>query len=129
MARVPIVYVDGMLIAAVQDELRDRDALDLQTELASALERTGAEGVLIDVSVVETIDSFLGRLLHDIAVGSRLLGAETVVVGMQPAIAITLVELGLELHGVRTSLNATRGMALLKRLIREQNGGVRHRQR
>lgn len=117
MARVPVIQVHDTLIATVQEELRDRDALRLQEELIRALERSGARGVLLDLSSVETVDSFLGRLLHDIGAGTRLLGAHTVVVGIQPAVAITLVELGLELNGVATALNAEKGMALLRRLV------------
>ncbi len=116
MARVPIVRVEDTLIATVLEGLRDQDALDLQTDLGEALERTGALGVVIDISVVETVDSFLGRLLTDLAREARLLGANTVVVGMRPAVAITLVELGLELRGIHTVLDADRGMALLRRL-------------
>ena len=122
MARVPIVRVGDTLVAAVQEELLDRDALTLQADLGEALERTGARGVLIDVSVVETVDSFLGRLLNEVAVGARLLGAHTVVVGIQPAVAVTLVELGLELKGIRTALDADKGMALLHRLIDSRDG-------
>jgi rsbT antagonist protein RsbS len=117
MARVPIIRVGETLIATVLEDLHDRDALQLQEDLGHALERTGARGVLLDLSVVELIDSFLGRLLNDIAAGTRLLGAQTVIVGMQPAVAITLVELGLELSGVHTALNAERGMAVLRRLV------------
>ena len=128
MSRVPIVRVGSTLIAAVQEDLRDRDALDLQAELAEQLERFGSTGVLLDLSVVETVDSFLGRLLHDVALTTRLLGAETVVVGMQPAVAITLVELGLELRGVRTALTPEKGMALLRRPSSPRpRGGSRHR--
>ncbi len=116
MARVPIVHVEKTLIATVHEGLRDQDALDLQADLGEALERTGALGVVIDISVVETVDSFLGRLLTDLAREARLLGAETVVVGMRPAVAITLVELGLELRGIHTVLDVDRGMALLRRL-------------
>jgi len=122
MARVPIVRVGDSLVAAVQEELLDRDALALQADLGEALERTSARGVLIDVSVVETVDSFLGRLLNEVAVGARLLGAHTVIVGIQPAVAVTLVELGLELKGIRTALNADRGLALLHRLIASEDG-------
>lgn len=122
MARVPIIRVGDTLVAAVQEELLDRDALALQVDLGEALERTGAQGVLIDVSVVETVDSFLGRLLNEVAIGSRLLGAHTVVVGIQPAVAVTLVELGLELRGVRTALNVDKGLALLHRLIARGDG-------
>ena len=122
MAQVPIVRVGQVLLATVQEDLRDQDALDLQVKLGDALERTGARGVLIDMSVVETVDSFLGRLLNETATGARLLGAQTVVVGIQPAVAITLVELGLELKGVRTALDADKGMALLRRLIAREDG-------
>jgi rsbT antagonist protein RsbS len=120
--RVPIVRIGGILLATVQEDLYDKDALDLQTELSSAVERSGARGVLLDLSVVETVDSFLGRLLSDIALCTRLLGAQTVIVGLQPAVAITLVELGLELKGVRTALDTEKGMALLGRLMADENG-------
>lgn len=129
MARTPIVHIGDILVASVQEELSDRDALELQEGLSRTLERTGARGVLIDLSVVEMVDSFLGRLLGDIAVGTRLFGAHTVVVGIQPAVAITLVELGLELTGVYTALDARKGMALLHRLIAREGrrGGGRGR--
>ncbi|HZR98279.1 MAG TPA: STAS domain-containing protein [Chloroflexota bacterium] len=120
MPRVPILRLGSTLIAAVQEDLYDRDALELQEALTAELERTGARGVLLDVSVVETIDSYLGRVLRDIALGAQLLGAYTVVVGIQPAVAVTLVELGLELHGVRTALNPEKGLALLQRLFRAE---------
>ena len=121
MARVPIIRVGDALIATVQEDLRDRDALDLQTDLSEALERTGARGVLLDVTIVETIDSFLGRLLNEIAACARLLGAHAVVVGIQPAVAVTLVELGLELRDIRTALNADKGLALLRQLAAEED--------
>ena len=121
MARVPIVRLGQTLVATVQEDLRDADALDLQEQLTTRLEKTGASGVLLDLSVVETVDSFLGRLIHDIAQVSRLLGAQTVIVGLQPAVAVTLVELGLELQGVRTALNPEKGMALLNRLVAREN--------
>ncbi|HEU5315978.1 MAG TPA: STAS domain-containing protein [Chloroflexota bacterium] len=117
MARVPIIRVGDTLIATVLEDLHDRDALQLQEDIGAALERTDARGVLLDLTVVELIDSFLGRTLNDVAAGTRLLGAQAVIVGMQPAVAMTLVELGLELKGVRTALNAEKGMALLRRLI------------
>jgi rsbT antagonist protein RsbS len=127
--RVPILRIGETLIATVQEDLYDRDALELQETLTGELERTGARGVLLDVSVVETVDSYLGRILRDIALGARLLGASTVVVGIQPAVAVTLVELGLELHGVRTALNPEKGMALLQRLLRaeQRRGALRGR--
>ncbi len=127
MARVPIIHIGDTLIASVHEELLDRDALTLQADLGSAIERTGALGVVIDLTVVQTLDSFLGRLLNDVARQSRLLGAQTVVVGMQPAVAVTLVELGLEMKGIRTALDVKKGMALLHRLIAERglNGHLR----
>ncbi len=121
MARIPIVRIGDVLIATVQEELRDTDALTFEEELHTAVERYSARGVLIDLSVAETVDSFLGRLIADIAAGSRLLGAQTVVTGIQPAVAITLVELGLSLEGIRTALNAEKGLALLRRLMTAEN--------
>ena len=129
MARVPIIKIGEILIATVQEDLADRDALTLQDELTTAIERTGARGVLLDVSVVEIVDSFLGRLLNDVAIGSRLLGASTVVVGIQPAVAITLVELGLELKGVQTALNPEKGLALLRRVLGRETSHGRARPR
>jgi rsbT antagonist protein RsbS len=120
--RVPIIRIRNALIATVQDDLRDRDALEFQDDLTRRIEETGAGGVLLDLSVLDTIDSFLGRLIHDIASVSRLLGAHTVVVGLQPAVALTLVELGLDLSGVRTALDADRGLALLERLMSTERG-------
>jgi len=116
VARVPIVRIGDTLVATVLEDLHDRDASALETELFGRLEQSGANGVLLDLSVVEIVDSFLGRMLNDIAVGVRLLGAQMVVVGIQPAVAITLVELGLELRGVRTAVNPDRGITLLRRL-------------
>ena len=113
MARVPIIRVGDTLIATVQEELYDHDALRLQDDLGQRLERGDIRGVLLDVSTVATVDSFLARLIGNIAGLSRLLGAETVVVGLQPAVAVTLVEFGLTLPGVHTALNAEKGMALL----------------
>jgi rsbT antagonist protein RsbS len=125
VARVPIVRIADILVATVQEDLYDRDALRLQTDLTEMLERTGARGVLIDLSTVEMVDSFLGRLIGEVAAGSRLMGAQTVVVGIQPAVALTLVELGLSLPGVRTAIDADKGHALLERLM----AGDRGRQR
>ena len=125
MARVPIVRLGETLIATVLEELRDGDALALQEELGVSLERTGARGVLLDLSAVQTVDSFLGRVLNDTAAELRLLGAVTVIVGLQPAVAVTLVELGLELSGVRTALNPEKGMRLLGRLLRANAGSRR----
>ncbi|MEO6398924.1 MAG: STAS domain-containing protein [Tepidiformaceae bacterium] len=113
MTEIPIIKVGETLIAVVREDITDEDALQFQEALNGRLERFGATGVLIDVTLVATIDSFLGRLLHEIAVGARLLGAQTVVAGMQPAVAMTLVELGLELKGVRTVLTPEKALALL----------------
>jgi rsbT antagonist protein RsbS len=123
VARVPIVHIGNTLIATVHEELHDRDALDLQADLATMLERTGADAVVLDFSVVQTVDSFLGRLINDLAGIMRLLGAQTVVVGLQPAVAMTLVELGLELRDVRTALNPRKGLELLNRLTRAERRG------
>ena len=125
MARVPVVRIGDVLVATVQEELYDGDALSLQADLTDRLERAGARGVLIDLSTVETVDSFLGRLIGEIAAASRLMGAQTVVVGMRPAVALTLVEMGLRLPGVQTSLDADRGHALLRRMIAAEDRGDR----
>lgn len=117
MARVPIIKVHDILIATVQEDMSDTDALELQENLGTLLERTQARGIVLDISIVETVDSFLGRLLNDIAASTSLLGAQTVVVGMQPAVAITLTELGLHLRGVATALNPEKGLALVHRKI------------
>jgi len=116
VARVPIIRLGKVLIATVQEELYDHDALQLQEELGQLLEHGAASGVLLDLSTVATVDSFLARLIGAIAAASRLLGAETVVVGLQPAVAVTLVELGLTLPGVRTALDAEKGLAILAHL-------------
>jgi rsbT antagonist protein RsbS len=123
VARVPIIRLGDVLIATVQDELYDHDALQLQEELGQLLERGVAHGVVLDFSTVAIVDSFLGRLIGAIAAASWLLGAATVVVGLQPAVAVTLVELGLTLPGVHTALNAEKGLALLTRLRRDERVG------
>jgi rsbT antagonist protein RsbS len=126
---VPIVRVGDALIATVVDDLQDRDALQLQEDLGRELERSGARGVLLDLTVVELVDSFLGRLLNDVATATRLLGAVTVVAGIRPAVAVTLVELGLELKGVRTALTADKGLSLLRRLATADALRIRGRAR
>jgi rsbT antagonist protein RsbS len=123
VARVPIIRLGDVLIATVQDELYDHDALQLQEELGQLLERGVAHGVVLDFSTVAIVDSFLGRLIGAIAAASWLLGAATVVVGLQPAVAMTLVELGLTLPGVHTALNAEKGLALLAHLRRDERVG------
>jgi rsbT antagonist protein RsbS len=102
------------LLVTIQVDMHDRLALALQDDLSNRIVKTGARGVLIDISALELVDSFIGRILGNIATTSRILDAETVVVGMQPAVAITLVELGLSLTGVRTALNVEKGMDILR---------------
>jgi rsbT antagonist protein RsbS len=127
MPRAPVIHIEDVVIAVVQDDLRDSDAYQLQIDLSTELERTHATGVIVDLSVVETIDSFLGRLIADIASTTQLLGAQTVVVGIQPSIAITLTELGLELHDVRTALNIEKGLAILRQLQAREKSMLRAR--
>ncbi|HEV7204135.1 MAG TPA: STAS domain-containing protein [Jatrophihabitans sp.] len=113
MDRVPILKLGSLLLVSIQIDLQDQTALALQDDLSERIVATGAKGVLIDISAVEIVDSFIGRMLSTIASISRVLDAETVVVGMRPAVAITLVELGLSLGGVRTALDVEKGMRLL----------------
>ena len=114
MDRVPILRIGDILLVSIQIDLQDHIALALQDDLSNKIVETGASGVLIDISALEIVDSFIGRMISTTAAVSRVLDAETVVVGMQPAVAITLVELGLTLSGVRTALDVDRGLALLK---------------
>lgn len=114
MERIPILKMGAFLLVTIQIDLYDRLALHLEEDLVSMVEKTSAKGVLIDISAVSIVDSFMGRILGNIASMSRLLDARTVVVGMQPAVAITLVELGLPLNGVSTALDVEKGMNLLK---------------
>jgi rsbT antagonist protein RsbS len=113
MERIPILKMGKVLLVTIQVDLQDQVALALQDDLSTQIERTGATGVLIDISALEIVDSFVGRMLASISGIASVLDATTVVVGMQPAVAITLVELGLSLEGVRTALNVERGMAML----------------
>ena len=119
MTRIPILQMGDCLLVTIQADLQDRAAVSLQDDLASKIEASGARSVLIDISALEIVDSFIGRMLAGISGIARVLDTATVVVGMQPAVAITLVELGLSLHGVRTALNVERGMRLL-RLVAEE---------
>lgn len=113
MERIPILKMGECLLVSIQVDMHDRLALQLQDDLTSRIADTGARGVLIDISSLEMVDSFIGRMLGNIAAMSRVLDAQTVVVGMRPAVAITLVELGMSLPGVRTALNVEKGMELL----------------
>jgi rsbT antagonist protein RsbS len=117
MERIPILQMGEFLLVTIQVDMHDRLAMALQDDLTDRISRTSARGVLIDISALEIVDSFIGRILGNIAKMSRVLDAETVVVGMQPAVAITLVELGLSLTGIRTALNVEKGMALLRKSL------------
>ena len=117
MERIPILKMGRFLLVTIQVDMHDRLAMTLQEDLTAMIARISARGVLIDISALEMVDSFIGRVLANIASMSRILDAETVVVGMRPAVAITLVELGLSLPGVRTALNVERGMELLRSSI------------
>lgn len=114
MEKIPILRMGEFLLVTIQVDMHDRLAIALQDDLTSRISQTGARGVLIDISSLEIVDSFIGRMLGNIAGMSRVLDAETVVVGMQPAVAITLVELGMPLTGIRTALNVDAGMELLR---------------
>jgi len=114
MTRIPILKVGRVLIVPIQVDMDDQTVMQLQERILLELDRTGARGVLIDISLLEMVDSFIGRMLSDIAAMARIMDARTVVVGMQPAVAITLVELGLELRGVETVLDVDEGFKLLR---------------
>jgi rsbT antagonist protein RsbS len=119
MDRIPILRMGSTLLVTIQVDMQDQIALALQDDLANRIAATGASGVMIDISALEIVDSFVGRMLTSISGIARILSATTVVVGMQPAVAITLVELGLSLDGVKTALDVERGMALLQRSQQE----------
>src|ERR1700679_674780 len=120
MDRIPILRMGDFLLVTIQVDMHDRLAMTLQDDLTSMIEKTGARGVLIDISSLELVDSFIGRMIANISGMSRILDARTVVVGMQPAVAITLVELGLKLTGVQTALNVERGMQMLRAATAEK---------
>ena len=114
MERIPILKMGETLLVTIQVDMHDKIAAALEDDLTARIAQTGARGVLIDISSLEIVDSFIGRMLDNIAAVSRILDAETVVCGMRPAVAITLVELGLSLSGVKTALNVERGMELIR---------------
>jgi rsbT antagonist protein RsbS len=115
--RNPILKLGPYLHATIQVDMDDRMALTFQSDLNARIAETRAKGVLLDISALEIVDSFIGRIIGGIASTSRILDAETVVTGMQPAVAMTLVELGISLHGVRTALDVERGMSLLESIV------------
>ncbi|SKB48912.1 STAS domain-containing protein [Daejeonella lutea] len=117
MDKIPILRMGAFLLVTIQVDLYDRLALNLESDLVNMVNKTSAKGVLIDISAVSIVDSFMGRIIGNIASMSKILDAETVVVGMQPAVAITLIELGLPLKGVHTALDMEKGMSLLKSMM------------
>ena len=124
MDRIPILKMGDFLLVTVQVDLYDRLAVGLESDLVNMINKHNARGVLIDISAVSIVDSFMGRILGNIAQMSKILDAHTVVVGMQPAVAITLIELGLPMTGVHTALNVEKGMELLKVKIAATNGVI-----
>ncbi len=116
---IPILRMGDFLLVSIQVEMHDNLALALQDDLTRAIERTGARGVLIDITALDMVDSFIGRVIGDTSSMSRLLDAQTVLVGMRPAVAITLVELGMSMTGVRTALTVERGMQMLREGLSE----------
>jgi rsbT antagonist protein RsbS len=122
--RIPILKMGDLLLVTIQVDMHDRLALTLQDDLTEQVVRDRARGVLVDISALEMVDSFIGRMLGNIAAMCRLLDAETVVVGMQPSVAITLVELGLSLTGIRTALNVEKGMETLRSRIQENGAAL-----
>jgi rsbT antagonist protein RsbS len=123
MERIPILKMGDALLVTIQVDMHDRLALTLQDDLTTRIVKHRSRGVLIDISALEIVDSFIGRMLDNIAAMSRILDAETVVVGMRPAVAITLVELGLSLKGVKTALNVERGMDLIRSRLNGADAG------
>lgn len=117
MERIPILKMGDFLLVTIQVDLYDQLAENLETDLVNSVQKNGSKGVLIDISAVSIIDSFMGRILGNIGIMSKIMGAESVIVGMQPAVAMTLVELGLTLTGVSTALNVEKGMELLRKKI------------
>ncbi len=127
MSEIPILRIGDCLLVSIQVDMHDRLAMMLQDDLTQRIVADRAHGVMIDISALEIVDSFIGRMLNNIASMSRVLDAVTVVVGMRPAVAITLVELGLTLTGVRTALNVDRGLAMIRSIIDNPQSGYARR--
>lgn len=125
MERIPVLRMGSLLLITIQVDMHDKLAMQLQDDVTARISEWGSSGVLIDISSLEVVDSFIGRMLANVASMSRILGAECVVVGMQPAVAITLVELGMSLPGVRTALNVEAGMELLTEVTSSGMGNER----
>lgn len=123
--RIPIIKIGNFLIVSIQIDMHDKLAIQLQSQILEEIEKTGAKGVLIDISVLEMVDSFIGRMLSGMASMASIMDAAVVIVGMQPAVAITLVELGLEMPGVDTALNMEKGMAMLEKRIKNDNYNIK----
>src|SRR6187455_2917293 len=123
MERIPILRVGNFLLVTIQVDMHDRLAMTLQEDLTKKIAETGARGVMIDISALEMVDSFIGRMMSHISSMARILDAKTVVVGMQPAVAITLVELGLSLKGVQTALTVEKGVRYLETSARARGRG------
>lgn len=119
--RIPIIKIGNFLIVSIQVDMHDKLAIQLQSQILEEIEKTGAKGVLIDISVLEIVDSFIGRMLSGMASMASIMDAAVVIVGMQPAVAITLVELGLEMPGVDTALNMEKGMEMLERRLEDED--------
>jgi len=124
MDRIPILKMGEFLLVTIQVDMHDRVVMQLQDDLTEKITRHASRGVLIDISALEMVDSFMGRMVANIAAMASILDAHTVVTGMQPAVAITLVELGLTLTGVRTALNVERGMAMLRAVLADENAAT-----
>jgi rsbT antagonist protein RsbS len=118
--KIPIIKIRNYLIVSIQVDMHDKLAVQLQSQILNEIEKTGAKGILIDISVLEMVDSFIGRMLSGMASMASIMDAAVVIVGMQPAVAITLVELGLEMPGVDTALNMEKGMELLEKKIKSE---------
>lgn len=119
--KIPIIKIGDFLIVSIQVDMHDKLAIELQSQILEEISKTGAKGVLIDISVLEMVDSFIGRILSGMASMAAIMDAAVVIVGMQPAVAITLVELGLEMPGVETALNMEKGIEMLENRLKSQN--------